>query len=253
MGPDFSHRQLFYRSVRVGATCRIAESAKYGVCAHCLVQSGRPVYTGVDPSEFNSGNISFSVESLKSYRRQEVLLVSLLTLSLLVLLYRTRTAHTWSVSQDYRTDLATVAVPVRLIIPVLAIRAVIEPVGVVPSGQMAVPDNTADVGWFKLGPYPGQKGSAVIAGHFDGIHGEPGVFMNLYTLKKADRVSVEYADGRSVGFAVRESRIYPPGYADEVFASTDSAHLNLITCDGLWDGTMKSYTKRLVVFTDIMR
>lgn len=190
---------------------------------------------------------------MKSYLRQGLVLVFLLALSLLVLMYRIRTASDRPVSQDHRAVISMVAVPVRLIVPVLHIRAVIEQVGVAPSGQMAVPDNAVDVGWFKLGPHPGQKGSAVIAGHFDSPNGEPGVFMNLYTLKKGDRVFVEYNDGESVGFTVRESRIYPSGYADEVFASTDSAHLNLITCDGLWDGMNKSYSKRLVVFTDIMR
>jgi hypothetical protein len=33
--------------------------------------------------------------------------------------------------------------------------------------------------------------------------------------------------------------------------SNDKAHLNLITCDGVWDVTKKSYSKRLVVFADI--
>lgn len=189
---------------------------------------------------------------MKSFLRQELILVLFFVLSNLILIYFIRALNNTTLIQDYRADIVAVAVPVRLIIPVLYIGAQIEQVGVAAWGQMAVPDNAIDVGWFKLGPRPGEKGSAVIAGHFDGPTGDPGVFINLYMLKKGDRIVVEYDDGRSVVFMVRESRIYPAGYADEVFTSTDSAHLNLITCDGLWDGTKKSYSDRLVVFADIV-
>lgn len=51
-----------------------------------------------------------------------------------------------------------------------------------------------------------------------------------------------------------ESRTYNPGHADEVFhQGDDGSHLNLITCDGVWDGVEKSYSKRLVIFADIVR
>jgi hypothetical protein len=54
-----------------------------------------------------------------------------------------------------------------------------------------------------------------------------------------------------MAFVVRESRTYNPGYAEEVFSANDGAHLNLVTCDGVWDGAKKSYSKRLVIFADI--
>jgi LPXTG-site transpeptidase (sortase) family protein len=107
------------------------------------------------------------------------------------------------------------------------------------------------VGWFEPGPRPGEIGSAVIAGHVDGESGEPAVFTNLYKLKEGDKLYIEDDKGGSIAFVVRESRTYDPGYADEVFIQNDNAHLNLITCDGVWDGVKKSYSKRLVVFTDI--
>jgi len=73
----------------------------------------------------------------------------------------------------------------------------------------------------------------------------------LYKLKKGDRLYIEDGKGKSLAFVVQESRTYDPGYADDVFSRNDGAHLNLITCDGVWDGTKKSYSKRLVVFADI--
>lgn len=100
-------------------------------------------------------------------------------------------------------------------------------------------------------PRPGERGSAVIAGHLDGVNGEAGVFTNLDKLKVGDKLYVEDDKKISTMFVVREIRTFDPGYADDVFGRSDSAHLNLITCDGVWDGTKKSYTKRLVVFADV--
>ncbi|MCX6794188.1 MAG: class F sortase [Candidatus Gottesmanbacteria bacterium] len=139
----------------------------------------------------------------------------------------------------------------RLRIPSINVNAAIEQVGVTPKGEMDVPGNIADVGWFKPGSRPGEKGSAVIAGHFNGENGEAGVFFDLYKLKEGDTLSIEDDKGTTITFVVRESRIYNLGYAEEVFSSNDTAHLNLVTCDGVWDGANKSYSKRLVIFADI--
>lgn len=139
----------------------------------------------------------------------------------------------------------------RLLIPSINVNSAILHLGVTSGGGMEVPDNAADVGWFKLGPRPGEIGSAVIAGHFDGENGEAGVFTNLYKLKKGDKLYVGDGKGTYIAFVVRESRTYNPGYADDVFSRSDGAHLNFITCDGAWDKNGESYTKRLVIFTDV--
>lgn len=140
--------------------------------------------------------------------------------------------------------------PVRLVIPSLNINANIQHVGVAINGEMEVPSNIIDVGWFKLGPSPGQKGSAVIAGHFNGKNNQQGVFANLNKLKVGDKLSVEDNAGKSITFIVQKKELYDSGFADEVFSRDDGVHLNLITCDGIWDGVKKSYDKRLVVFAD---
>lgn len=139
----------------------------------------------------------------------------------------------------------------RLVVPAINVNTNIQYVGVDDSGSMEVPSNAVDVGWFKLGSRPGEKGSAVISGHIDGKNGEAGVFNNLHKLKKGDKLYVKDDKGTTNTFIVRESRIYDPGYAEEVFSLNDSARLNLVTCDGTWDGVKKSYSKRLVVFTDM--
>lgn len=149
----------------------------------------------------------------------------------------------------------SIGLPTRLGIPAINVNTNIQHIGVTQSGEMDVPNNTVDVGWFKFGSLPGERGSAVIAGHFNGKDGEKGIFSNLDKLKAGDKIYVEDNKGRAVSFIVRESRIYDPGYAEEVFSASnnvnDGTHLNLITCDGVWDGNKKSYSKRLVVFADL--
>lgn len=143
------------------------------------------------------------------------------------------------------------ALPVRLIIPNINVNATVKDVGVTSKGIMGVPKNAMDAGWFNLGPRPGEMGSAVIAGHLNGESGQEAVFTNLNKLVKGDQLYVENDKGEIFTFVVRESRIYGLGYADDVFSRNDGVHLNLVTCDGVWDGGIKSYSKRLVVFSDI--
>jgi len=143
--------------------------------------------------------------------------------------------------------------PVRLVIPVINIRANIQSLGINSKGEMEVPSNITDVGLFKFGAIPGQTGSAVIAGHFNGENNQEGVFANLDKLEAGDKLSIEDKTGKSLTFIVQKKELYDSGYADNVFNQSDSAHLNLVTCDGLWDEAKKSYTKRLVIFSDILK
>lgn len=143
--------------------------------------------------------------------------------------------------------------PVRLNIPSINVDAPIEYVGLTPDGAMDVPKERANVAWFELGSRPGENGSAVIAGHYgrwkDGVGS---VFDDLNKLRKGDILYVEDDKGTIISFVVRESRSYDLNAdASDVFYSNDGeSHLNLITCEGVWDEVSKSYSERLVVFTD---
>ena len=76
------------------------------------------------------------------------------------------------------------------------------------------------------------------------------MFNKLNTLRKGDKVSIKDANGKTITFVVRESKLYKiDADATNVFSSSDGkAHLNLITC--VWDNVSKTYSRRLVVFTD---
>ena len=125
--------------------------------------------------------------------------------------------------------------------------------GLTTEGAMAVPAGPTSTAWFDLGPRPGESGSAVIAGHEGWKDGIAAVFDNLYKLQKGDKVYVEDEKGVTATFIVRGIQVYSQnGDAALVFGSNDGkAHLNLITCEGDWNAIQKSYSNRLVVFTDM--
>ncbi len=147
---------------------------------------------------------------------------------------------------------AVVGIPVFLVIPKINVDAAIIPVGLTSSGAMAVPTGPTDTAWFDLGPRPGEIGSAVIAGHEGWKDGISAVFDNLHKLQVGDQVYVQDAQGVTLAFVVRRIGIYGQnGNAADVFNSSDGkAHLNLITCEGTWNAAEKSYSNRIVVFTD---
>lgn len=143
--------------------------------------------------------------------------------------------------------------PVRLTVPGISVDSRVESVGLAFDGTMDTPKGSDAVAWFHLGQRPGKHGSAVITGH-SGVwkNGEETVFNNLHRLHKGDKLYIEDAGGMITAFVVRETRIYDQNAdTSEVFHSDDGkSHLNLITCEGVWDKVSKSYPGRLVVFTD---
>ncbi len=142
--------------------------------------------------------------------------------------------------------------PVRFKIPKIDIDTSVEHVGLTSGGAMDIPKGPDDVAWFDLGARPGDVGSAIISGHYGWKNGIPAVFDNLHKLQKGDKVYVEDEKGKTNAFVVREFRTYSQNdYAPEVFSLMDrKAHLNLVTCEGVWDKAQKSYSNRFVVFTD---
>ena len=142
--------------------------------------------------------------------------------------------------------------PLRLKIPKIGVDATIDYLGTTPQGEMSTPKGPSNVGWFNLGPRPGENGSAVINGHFGYKNNIPAVFDNLHALQKGDNLYTTNEKDETITFVVRELRTYTPkDNATDIFRSSDGqAHLNLITCQGVWNQSQKSYSNRLVVFTD---
>ncbi|MFZ2804061.1 MAG: class F sortase [Patescibacteria group bacterium] len=145
-----------------------------------------------------------------------------------------------------------VGLPIRLIIPRIHVNAPIDDVGLTADGSMGIPKLPLNAAWYALGPKPGEAGNAVIDGHLDWWYGAKGVFEYLSSLKPGDLITVQDSQGATTTFVVRTSRAYGQKDNDTaVFQSSDGkSHLNLITCDGVWDRKSQMYSKRLVVFAD---
>ena len=153
---------------------------------------------------------------------------------------------------------STFNAPVRLIIPAIGVDAYIQSVGLYwrGDGAMGIPTNFTDVAWYNLGPRPGSPGSAVIDGHYDGKDVREAVFYNLGKLQPGDLVEVRYQTGTPVEFRVVASKTYAydaTTTADVFSGDTSAARLNLVTCAGTWDKTQGQYSKRIVVFTELIK
>jgi len=142
--------------------------------------------------------------------------------------------------------------PVRLTIPKINVDAAFEHVGLTSAGVLDTPKVPAHVAWFDKSPRPGEKGNSVVDGHYGWKDDIPAVFDALHQLQKGDMVYVVDDAGMTTAFTVRESRIYNENEDVSVLFGIDDgeAHLNLVTCGGVWNSTEKSYSTRLVVFTD---
>lgn len=140
---------------------------------------------------------------------------------------------------------------IRIKIPAIGVDANVEHTDRLPDGSIGVPSDHRNAALFDGGPYPGEKGSAVIDGHYGWKNNIPAVFDDLDKLSKGDKIYVEDRNGTTT-FIVREVTAFSEkADASKVFTSTDGkAHLNLITCGGVWNKAEKSYSKRLVVFAD---
>lgn len=139
--------------------------------------------------------------------------------------------------------------PFRLRVPSLDINANVQHVGLGKTGNMAVPTNYTDVGWYRGGSKPGQAGNAVFDGHVDNGFGLAGVFSKLETIKPGAEVLVDYASS-TVRFVVTRVESYskdavPTG---DIFTMTGRPGLVLITCEGDWLESQKTYEQRLVVY-----
>jgi LPXTG-site transpeptidase (sortase) family protein len=150
---------------------------------------------------------------------------------------------------------ASSSLPRRLIIPSLNINANIQYVGVNAQGDMRAPSNFIDTSWYKYGTVPGMLGSAVLAGHVNNGLGLDGVFKHLTDLKINDDVYIQTTGTTTLHFKVSDIEVYPYQSVPTttLFAQTDAARLNLITCDGSWVPGSDTYDHRIVIYTRLVK
>jgi sortase (surface protein transpeptidase) len=146
------------------------------------------------------------------------------------------------------------SIPMRISIPSIGVRAKVIKVGLAADGSIATPeaDPAKATGWYRLGPTPGEVGTAVIVGHVD-TASQPAVFHRLPELRKGTLIKVDRADRRVATFTVESVETFPKTSfpAGRIFDSTDRARLVLVTCGGTWVGGHIGYRDNVIVFATL--
>jgi sortase (surface protein transpeptidase) len=147
-------------------------------------------------------------------------------------------------------EVTSSAAPRRLRIPSIAVDAKIGAIGVEASGELEVPENVRNVGWYRYGPAPGEPGATVIAGHVDSREQGPGAFFDLRSLDVGARVQVTDSDGDVQRYDVVARRTYDKAKlpTDELFSREGPPQLVLITCGGDFDSSARSYRENVVIY-----
>ncbi|MEV7596911.1 class F sortase [Kitasatospora sp. NPDC089797] len=146
------------------------------------------------------------------------------------------------------------AKPTRLRIPQIAVDAPFTELTLNPAGQLNAPppDDKNLVGWYRDGVTPGERGSAVVAGHVDTTKG-PAVFLLLSLLNPGNKIEVARADGTVAVFSVDAVETFAKNaFPDQkVYGRTPDAQLRVITCGGAYDKKRRDYLDNVVVFAHL--
>ncbi len=143
--------------------------------------------------------------------------------------------------------------PVELKIPAISLSVSLSTLGLNADGTVQVPTDIQQPGWYRLGPSPGQIGSAAILGHVDSYEG-PAVFFRLRSLVAGNIVDVSLADGVIAAFEVTSVVMYPKAtFPDQaVYTSHGYSALQLVTCGGVFDNQTGHYLSNIVVYTSLV-
>lgn len=144
------------------------------------------------------------------------------------------------------------SLPVVIQIPAIGVRARVIPLGLDPSGGVAVPSlNTPFLtSWYDGGSTPGEIGPAVVLGHVDSAKVGPAVFYLLGDLRPGDLVYITLKDRRTAVFRVSSVAMDPEGDFPtmKVYGFTRRPALRLVTCGGTFDAQAHQYLDRIIVF-----
>lgn len=145
------------------------------------------------------------------------------------------------------------SVPVRVEIPSIGVDSGLEDLGLGAAGELDAPVEWMSAGWYEDGVVPGGVGPAIIAGHVDSSTG-PAVFVDLPRLTTGDEVMVTLSTGDVHTFRVTGSETAPKANfpTSDVYGSTPTPSLRLITCDGRFDSSTGHYEDNLIVFADLV-
>ncbi|MGW1888987.1 class F sortase [Streptomyces sp. NPDC002004] len=143
--------------------------------------------------------------------------------------------------------------PHRIRIPSIRVDAPLVGLGLTRQGSLDVPpaDEPQVAGWYEDGVTPGEKGTAIVAGHVDNAQG-PAVFYDLGALRKGATVEIERRDGADAVFTIDAVEVYDARkFPDEkVYGAAPRPELRVITCGGPYSRST-GYQGNVVVFAHL--
>ncbi len=146
--------------------------------------------------------------------------------------------------------------PRRLVIPTVDISMPVTATGVTSDGQMELPPDPREVGWYRFGALPGDsQGSAVLGGHVDSVRYGTGPLERLAEVRPGARVTVTSADGERLRYRVTSvERIAKAALpVDRLFDPTVPHRLVVVTCGGLYLPEAGGYEDNIVMIADPVR
>ncbi|MFF9091974.1 class F sortase [Streptomyces sp. NPDC014776] len=143
--------------------------------------------------------------------------------------------------------------PDRIRIPSIRVNAPLMGLALTSAGSLDVPpaDRKNLAGWYEAGTTPGERGTAIVAGHVDNADG-PAVFYDLGALKRGAAIEVDRRDGSTATFTVDAVEVYrAEDFPDQkVYGAAPRPELRVITCGGGYSRTT-GYQGNVVVFAHL--
>ncbi|MGI5454635.1 class F sortase [Streptomyces sp. CA-249302] len=143
--------------------------------------------------------------------------------------------------------------PDRVHIPSIGVNAPLMGLRLTPTGSLDVPpaEKKNLAGWYEAGTTPGERGTAIVAGHVDNADG-PAVFYDLGALKKGSGITVDRRDGSVALFTVDAVEVYDAKHFpdEKVYGAAGRAELRVITCGGGYSRST-GYQGNVVVFAHL--
>ncbi|MEU6256334.1 class F sortase [Streptomyces sp. NPDC047043] len=143
--------------------------------------------------------------------------------------------------------------PDRIRIPSIRVNAPLMGLALTRAGSLDVPPAAQKnlAGWYEAGTTPGEKGTAIVAGHVDNSVG-PAVFYDLGALRQGSGIEIDRRDGSVALFTVDAVSVYDAEHFpdEKVYGAADRPELRVITCGGGYSRST-GYRGNVVVFAHL--
>ncbi len=127
-------------------------------------------------------------------------------------------------------------------------------VGVATDGQMEIPQDPYNAGWYQYGPGAGSpSGAILIAAHVGSEQVARGPFYMLQSAEVGDVIEIDDADGQIWRYEVTSVEVDPKPSIEwaDYFRRDGPAQLILITCGGTWDAQRGSFDDNVIVTAQV--